>query len=103
MSSLETMPKVRPLTREPPSVVGKPWRKCGEVVAREARSIACSNNAAQKRKRSKALHALTLNTVAALQGIGLRAAKGDGVACGHLLRIGPPPYLASSLVGCSIS
>ena len=42
---------------------------------------------AEKRERARGRHALTLNTVAAFQRIGVRAAEGDDVACGQLIKI----------------
>jgi len=48
---------------------------------------ASKRSGAAKRKRAKALHALTLNTALAYQRIGLRAAEGDERACDQLIRI----------------
>jgi len=42
---------------------------------------------AEKRKRARGRHAMTLNTVTAFQGIAVDAAEGDEVARGQLIKI----------------
>jgi hypothetical protein len=66
-----------------PSLLIKSFTDAGEL----ALPPASGRSGAKKRKRAKVLHALTLNSVKAFQGIGVRAAEGDEVACGQLIRI----------------
>ena len=66
-----------------PSLLIKSFTDAGEL----ALPPASGRSGAKKRKRAKVLHAMTLNAVKAFQGTGVRAAEGDEVACGQLIRI----------------
>jgi len=64
-----------------PSVLLLAFTEEGELARGKRRS------GAQQRKRARALHAATLNTVVAIQGIALAAAEGDVDARNQLIRI----------------
>jgi hypothetical protein len=66
-----------------PSLLLKAFTDPGEL----ALPPASKRSGAAKRKRARAMHALTLNAAKAVQGIGLRAAEGDETACGHLIKV----------------
>jgi hypothetical protein len=67
-----------------PSLLIKAFTDKGELAQPEPYK---QRSGAKKRKRAIGRHALTLNAVKAMQGIGLRAAEGDEVACSQLLRM----------------